>query len=93
MIRDLKGVVERERAGIGVFLSLAPPTRPMTAEAAGAGRHGEPGFAPVLRVQIVTVEEAMALRDRAVMLPARRYDAFRRAPREADRAAQGRLDL
>ncbi|HMO09729.1 MAG TPA: DNA methyltransferase [Paracoccaceae bacterium] len=93
MVRDLKGVMERERAGIGVLLTLTPPTKPMTAEAAAAGQHEEPGFAPVPRLQIVTVEEAMALRDRAVALPARRDDAFRKAPREEDRAAQGRLDL
>jgi site-specific DNA-methyltransferase (adenine-specific) len=65
----------------------------MVAEAAAAGQHEEPGFAPVPRLQIVTVEEAMRLRDRAVILPARRDDAFRKAPREADRGAQGRLDL
>ncbi len=93
MIRDLKGVIERENAQLGVFLTLTPPTRPMLAEAAAAGLHEEPGFAPVPRLQIVTVEDAMALRDRAVALPARRDDAFRKAPVEPDRTAQGRLDL
>lgn len=91
MIRDLRGVIERERAGIGVFLTLTPPTRPMTAEAAAAGRFEEAGFQPVPRIQIVTVEEAMRLRDRAVELPARRDDAFKRAPRE--QVSQGKLDL
>jgi hypothetical protein len=33
------------------------------------------------------------LRDRAVRLPARRDDAFKRAAREEDRGAQGNLDL
>lgn len=93
MIRDLRGVIERERAGIGVFLTLTPPTRPMTAEAAAAGVHEEPGFAPVPRIQIVTVEKAMRLRDRAVALPARRDDAFGRAAWEKAPARQGRLDL
>jgi site-specific DNA-methyltransferase (adenine-specific) len=37
MVRDLKAVVEREKALIGLFLTLAPPTRPMTTEAAAAG--------------------------------------------------------
>src|SRR5262249_26161969 len=32
-IRDLCHVVERERAKIGVFITLAPPTAPMTKEA------------------------------------------------------------
>jgi len=93
MIRDLRGVIEREGAGVGIFLTLAEPTRPMIAEAAGAGQCEIEGFAPVPRIQIVTIEEAMALRDRALRLPARRDDAFKRAAREEDRGAQGALDL
>lgn len=93
MIRDLKGVIERERAGVGVFLTLTEPTKPMITEAASAGLHEEPGFAPVPRLQIVTVEDAMRLRERAVQLPARRDDAFKRAAREENTARQGALDL
>lgn len=93
MIRDLKGTMEREKAGIGVFLTLTEPTKPMVAEAASAGLHEEPGFAPVPRLQIVTVEQAMQLRERAVQLPARRDDAFKRAAREETPNRQGALDL
>ncbi|MBS3981590.1 MAG: restriction endonuclease [Rhodobacteraceae bacterium] len=93
MIRDLKGVLDRERAGVGVFLTLTDPTKPMIAEAASAGLHEEPGFAPVPRLQIVTVEQAMQLRERAVQLPARRDDAFKRAAREDAPHRQGALDL
>jgi len=93
MIRDLRGTIEREGAALGVFLTLAPPTRAMTVEAAAAGRFEMEGFRPVPRIQIVTVEEALALRDRAVRLPARRDDAFRKAAREADPTAQGKMDI
>jgi site-specific DNA-methyltransferase (adenine-specific) len=93
MIRDLKGVIERDKAGVGVFLTLAEPTKPMIAEAASAGLHEEPGFAPVPRLQIVTVEDAMHLRERAVQLPARRDDAFKRAAREEPAGRQGAFDL
>ena len=93
MIRDLRGVIEREGAGIGVFLTLTEPTRPMITEAAGAGQYELPGFAPVPRIQIVTIEGAMKLRDRAVMLPARRDDTFKKAAKEVDKKAQGALDL
>jgi site-specific DNA-methyltransferase (adenine-specific) len=55
--------------------------------------HEEPGFAPVPRLQIVTVEQAMRLRERAVQLPARRDDAFKRAAREADSRKQTSFDL
>src|SRR5208337_3238211 len=37
MIRDLAPVVDRESARIGVFISLAEPTRPMQTEAIIAG--------------------------------------------------------
>jgi site-specific DNA-methyltransferase (adenine-specific) len=93
MIRDLKGVIEREKAGIGVFLTLTEPTKPMITEAASAGLHEEPGFAPVPRLQIVTIEQAMTLRERAVHLPARREDTFKRAAREEDTTRQSALDL
>jgi site-specific DNA-methyltransferase (adenine-specific) len=65
----------------------------MIAEAAAAGLHEEPGFAPVPRLQIVTVADAMGLRKRAVQLPARREDTFKRAPREENSGRQGALDL
>jgi site-specific DNA-methyltransferase (adenine-specific) len=65
----------------------------MVTEAAGAGQFELPGFAPVPRIQIVTVEQAMALRDRAVRLPARRDDGFKRAAREGMQGAQGALDV
>ncbi|WP_422002216.1 restriction endonuclease [Roseovarius mucosus] len=93
MIRDLRGVIEREGAEIGIFLTLTPPTKPMITEAAAAGQFTMEGFDPVPRLQIVSVEEALQLRDRAVRLPARRDDAFKRAAREEDRGAQGALDL
>jgi len=76
-----------------VFLSLAEPTKPMITEAARAGQYELSGFAPVPRLQIVTVQEALKLRDRAVRLPARREDGFRRAAREEGRGAQSAFDL
>jgi site-specific DNA-methyltransferase (adenine-specific) len=36
-IRDLKGVLDRERAAIGVLITLHEPTKPMLTEAASAG--------------------------------------------------------
>jgi site-specific DNA-methyltransferase (adenine-specific) len=65
----------------------------MITEAASAGLHEEPGFAPVPRLQIVTIEDAMRLRERAVHLPARREDTFKRAAREEDTTRQRALDL
>ncbi|MEK7675157.1 MAG: DNA methyltransferase, partial [Verrucomicrobiota bacterium] len=36
-VRDLRGVLDREQAAIGILISLQPPTGPMEAEAASAG--------------------------------------------------------
>jgi hypothetical protein len=36
-VRDLRGVLEREKAAMGVLISLQPPTRDMVAEAVSAG--------------------------------------------------------
>ncbi len=102
MIRDLRGLTEREGAQIGVFLTLAEPSRPIVSEAAGAGLCDIAGFASVPRIQIVTIEQAMALRERAVEMalreravemPARRDDTFKKAQREEKRGAQGKMNL
>lgn len=60
-IRDLKGVLERERAQISLFITLKDPTGPMLREAVSAGvyepeRHPNHRFP---RVQILTIEELL----------------------------------
>ncbi len=93
MIRDLRGVIEREGAEIGIFLTLSETTKPMITEAAAAGQFEMQGNTPVPRIQIVTVEQALNLRDRAVHLPLRRSDTFKKPAREEDKTAQGKLDF
>jgi len=90
MIRDLVGTVQRENAEIGIFLTLKEPTKPMVTEAASAGQFEMDGL-KVPKVQIVTIEQALSLRDRAVQLPLRRDDAFKKAAREQDKRGQGSL--
>ena len=53
MLRDLRGVMERENYDFGLFLSAYEPTRPMIAEAAAAGMH-ENEFGRFPRLQILT---------------------------------------
>ena len=80
MIRDLKGVVDRERAPIGVFLTLAEPTRPMEKEAAAAGFYTL-GDRQYPRVQIITVGQALLGQKPAIPL-VDTGAAFKRAARE-----------
>ena len=57
-IRDLMGVISREKAEIGAFLSLEPPTSPMRREAASAGFYKSPwGKHP--RIQLLTIEDLL----------------------------------
>jgi site-specific DNA-methyltransferase (adenine-specific) len=92
MIRDLDSAATREGADLGVFLTLTPPTRNMVAEAAQMGTLEVEGFAPRPRIQIVTIEEALARGPDAVDVPLRHSDTYKAAPRERpDPSAQGRL--
>jgi len=93
MIRDLDAVVTEQKAQIGIFLTLHPPTKPMVDWARGAGTFEVDGFDPVARLQIVTVEEALENGPRAVDTPLRHGSPYKKTAREADTRAQGRLDL
>ena len=59
-IRDLRGVVERENAAIGVLISMAEPTQPMRTEAASAGFYKSPGWNKTYpRLQIFTIADLL----------------------------------
>jgi hypothetical protein len=57
MIRDLKGVLEREKAPIGIFLTVALPSKPMLTEAASMGRYQGADGKSYPRLQILTLAE------------------------------------
>ena len=60
-IATLKGDMQREKAEIGVFLTLKPPTKPMRDEAIGAGFYAPEQFPAnkYPRIQILTIEELL----------------------------------
>jgi len=93
MIRSLIAVLDREAAPMGLFLTLAEPTRPMAAEAAAAGFWEIEGFEPVPRVQIVTVEQLLTSPAPPIRIPMARSDTYRKAAREERSGRQGALDL
>jgi site-specific DNA-methyltransferase (adenine-specific) len=88
MIRDLGHVVQRERAKIGVFVTLAEPTRPMTTEAYKAGFY-ETEYRRYLKLQIISVADIFAGKRPDIPLVDQPY---RRAPAE-DTEQQGELAL
>ena len=88
MIATLKGDMEREKAEIGVFITLQPPTEPMRQEALSAGIYTPEHFPDQQhpRVQILTIDELLAgatVSHPRVGAPA----TFRQAPRR--RRSQG----
>lgn len=59
-LRDLRGVLHRESAEIGVLISMENPTKPMRKEAASAGFYDSPGWnTRYPRLQILTVQEIL----------------------------------
>ena len=59
-IRDLKGTVEREKADLGLFITLEEPTRDMRTEAASAGfYHSEIWQRDYPRMQLRTIAELL----------------------------------
>jgi DNA modification methylase len=59
-VRDLIGVIEREKAQIGALITLEEPSKPMLREAVEAGFYKSPRFDErVPRIQIRTIEELL----------------------------------
>jgi site-specific DNA-methyltransferase (adenine-specific) len=95
-VRDLKGVMEREKAAIGALITLKSPTRQMRDEAAAA-RHYEPESLPgqrFPRLQILTIAELFA--GKTLSYPRLGIATFKKAPRKtkgpSPEEKQGKLE-
>ena len=90
-VRDLRGVVEREGAAIGVLVTAGTRTRAMEREAGSAGLYRSPwdGSAHP-RIQLLTAGEIVR-GDRISMPSQRGLPQYQRAPRAAECADQGEL--
>jgi len=86
-VRDLRGVLEREKAEIGVFLCFEEPTKPMLREAAEAGFYRSSDGSTWPRLQVLTIQQI--LDGKQPEYPAHRRDAtFKKAPRSRPAAAE-----
>ena len=86
-VRDLRGVVEREQAALGVLLTLNAPTKAMRTEAASAGFYASPwGQHP--RVQILTVGELLAGQKLDAPPPRQTSRTYKRAPKVLKKAGE-----
>lgn len=80
-IRDLRGVLDREQAEIGVLIAMQEPTQPMKTEAASTGFYASPGWhSKHPRLQILTVREL--LEGKGIDYPSKHGNVtFKRAPK------------
>jgi len=77
-IRDLKGVVEREKAEIGVFICLHEPTLGMRREALSSGFYKSPGWNKnYQKIQLLTIKELLA--GRGIDYPPKTSVTFKKA--------------
>lgn len=88
MIRDLKGVVDREQAQIGLFVTLAPATKPMQTEAVAAGFYSSPHFGDFPKIQILTIEGLLSGSERPRYPDMSGGQTFKKASRELKKGAQ-----
>jgi len=79
-LRDLVGVVEREKAQIGLFITLEEPTQPMRSEAASGRFYDSPGWGQKYpKIQILTIEEL--LQGAKLQYPPKTSVTFKEAPK------------
>lgn len=86
-VRDLRGVLDREKAEVGVLISFEEPTAPMRKEAASAGFYTSP-WGKHARLQLLTVEDLLTGKgiDRP---PAQTSTTFKKAPKAEGKTAKG----
>lgn len=65
MVRDLAHVVAREKAEIGLFITLVPATKPMLTEAVKTGYYPSPHHGDFPKIQILSVEGLLTGTERA----------------------------
>ncbi|MBA7491477.1 hypothetical protein ES702_02023 [subsurface metagenome] len=88
-IVNLKGVIEREKAQIGVFITLEEPTKPMKVEAVSSGYYKSPLGHNYPKIQILTVKELLEGKGISRPLEATGIDAtFRKAERHKEEGKQ-----
>jgi DNA modification methylase len=80
-VRDLIGVLHREKADIGVYISFEEPTKPMYREAAEAGFYTSLDGSRYPRVQLLTIKDLLE-GNKNVQRPLHVSDVtFKKAPR------------
>lgn len=91
-VRDLKGVLEREKASIGVLISMQEPTKPMELEATTAGLFvSELWGKKYPKIQLLTIADLLG--GKGIQMPSIKQvsKTFKKAVRQKQRTEQGTL--
>lgn len=91
MIADLKNTVEREKAQIGLFITLSEPTDPMRKEAAAAGFYTNPYEEQFPKIQILTIADLLDGRKPQYRDFTMGQASFKKAKTEKDKGDQPAL--
>ena len=91
-LRDLLGVVEREKAAIGVLITMQEPTRNMKAEAAAAGFYQSPWQTKHPKLQVLAIEALLAGK-KIDLPPSRDVRTFKKAPKAKRKPSGGAGNL
>lgn len=80
----MRGVLDREKADIGVLISMERPSKPMVKEAAEAGSYKSPFTEERFpRIQILTVEQL--LKGEQIAYPRLLDVTYKKAPRAREK--------
>ena len=90
-IATLKGDVDREKAAVGLFVTLTEPTREMLREATAAGHFETPHHGAVPKIQILTVEDLLSGKKPQLPDLSRGEQTFKKARTEEAKADQTKL--
>jgi site-specific DNA-methyltransferase (adenine-specific) len=78
-VRDLRGVLDREHAELGVLITMQQPTQPMRTEAASGGFYHSPGWRrDYPKIQILTIDDLLS--GKGIQMPPLGNVTFKKAP-------------
>jgi len=93
MIADLKNTVEREKAEIGLFVTLAEPTKPMLTEATTAGFYESTHMGSFPKIQVLTIEDLLSGKEKPKYPDfSRGALSFKKAPVQEQKSKQNTFE-
>lgn len=90
-MRDLRGVMDREKAAIGVLITLKDSTRPMRQEVASSGVYKSPWGTDHSALQILTVADLLG--GRSIDYPSQTNVTLKRAPQKQTHDGSEQIEI